>query len=127
MTINARTGDFNATSIAHVVNTVTINKLVVQAWLDRAGRQRFSFVYTNHGVLIVLAAQRKSTLVFCVNLAHVHDLTATFREAGVDARYIHAGTPIVERKEIIGAFRAGEFPVLLNCGRCISSSTRLAY
>lgn len=62
------------------------------------------------------AADRKSTLVFCVNLAHVRDLTNVFREFGVDARYLHAGTPVNERKELVSAFRRGEFPVLVNCG-----------
>ncbi len=67
-------------------------------------------------MLICPVAQRRSTLVFCVNLAHVRDLTATFREAGVDARYLHAATPAAERKALIADFRAGAFPVLLNCG-----------
>ena len=40
VTVSARTGDFNATSLAHVVNTSTVNKLVVQSWLDRAGAYR---------------------------------------------------------------------------------------
>ena len=61
-------------------------------------------------------ADRKSTLVFCVNLAHVRDLTNTFREAGVDARYVYAGTPAEERRALISGFKAGAFPVLLNCG-----------
>ena len=54
--------------------------------------------------------------MFCVNLSHLGQLAATFREAGVDARYVYAGTPAVERKEIIDAFKAGGFPVLLNVG-----------
>lgn len=37
VTVNSRSGDFNATSLAHVVNTDTVNHLVVQTWLDRAG------------------------------------------------------------------------------------------
>lgn len=37
VTVNSRSGDFNATSLAQVVNTDTINHLVVQTWLDRAG------------------------------------------------------------------------------------------
>jgi ATP-dependent helicase IRC3 len=36
VTVNSKTGDFNATSLAHVINTDTVNNLVVQAWLDRA-------------------------------------------------------------------------------------------
>ncbi|KAG9314319.1 P-loop containing nucleoside triphosphate hydrolase protein [Chiua virens] len=54
-TLNSRTGDFNASSLAHIINTDTINSLVVRAWLDRA------------------ASDRKSTLVFCVNVAHAGD------------------------------------------------------
>ncbi|KAI0032731.1 P-loop containing nucleoside triphosphate hydrolase protein [Vararia minispora EC-137] len=96
VTINSHSGDFNATSLAHVINTGTVNKLVVQAWMDKAH-------------------DRKSTLVFCVNLAHVRDLTNTFRAFGVDARYLHAGTPAMDRKELVSAFRRGEYPVLVNC------------
>jgi ATP-dependent helicase IRC3 len=59
--------------------------------------------------------------VFCVNLAHVRDLTAAFRGAGVDARYVHAGTPAAERKSLLVDFQAGKFPVLLNCGQSIKS------
>lgn len=54
--------------------------------------------------------------MFCVNLSHLGRLATTFRQAGVDARYVHAGTPAMERKETIDAFKAGRFPVLLNVG-----------
>lgn len=37
VTVHSRTGDFNPTSLAHVINTPTVNSLVVQTWLDRAG------------------------------------------------------------------------------------------
>ncbi|KLO17062.1 P-loop containing nucleoside triphosphate hydrolase protein [Schizopora paradoxa] len=97
VTINTRSGEFNPTSLAHVVNTEVVNRLVVQAWLDRA-------------------SSRRSCLVFCVNLAHLRDLTATFRNAGIDARYVYAATPAAERKSLIDSFRNGEFPVLLNVG-----------
>ena len=63
-----------------------------------------------------VAAHRKSTLVFCVNLTHLRDLTNTFREAGVDARYIYASTPAPERQALINGFKEGQFPVLLNVG-----------
>ncbi|KZW02674.1 P-loop containing nucleoside triphosphate hydrolase protein [Exidia glandulosa HHB12029] len=96
VTLSGVSGDFNPTSLAHVVNTETINHLVLQAWIDRA-------------------SARKSTLIFCVNLAHVRDLTEVFRQAGIDARYLHSGTPPKERMDLLTAFRAGEFPVLVNC------------
>lgn len=59
---------------------------------------------------------RKSTLVFCVSLDHVRALTQTFRNYGIDARYVYAKTPTNERKQLVDAFKAGEFPVLINCG-----------
>ncbi|KAF8140306.1 P-loop containing nucleoside triphosphate hydrolase protein [Boletus edulis] len=95
--INSRTGDFNATGLARIINTETINNLVVQAWLDRA------------------SSERKSTLVFCVNLAHVRQLTKTFREFGIDARQLHSNTPAIERRTLITEFKAGCYPVLVNC------------
>lgn len=96
VTVNSRTGDFNATSLAHVVNTEMINTLVVRTWLERA-------------------ATRRSTLIFCVNVAHVVSLTQAFRQSGIDARYIYAKTPAPERKALIAAFKAGNFQVLINC------------
>jgi len=62
------------------------------------------------------ADNRKSTLVFCVNLSHVRALTQTFRDAGIDARYVHSKTPAAERKLSVEGFKAGEYPVLVNCG-----------
>ena len=62
------------------------------------------------------ADNRKSTLVFCVNLSHVRELTQTFRDAGIDARYIHSKTPVAERKSLVEGFKVGEYPILVNCG-----------
>ena len=62
------------------------------------------------------ADNRQSTLVFCVNLSHVRELTQTFRDAGIDARYVHSKTPATERKLLVEGFKAGEYPVLVNCG-----------
>lgn len=69
------------------------------------------------------ADKRKSTLVFAVNVAHVRALTKTFQSAGIDARYLVSGTPSAERVASIDAFKAGEFPVLLNCGKLHSPPT----
>lgn len=43
-------------------------------------------------------------------------MTKTFRSYGIDARYIFAATPPAERKELVSAFKQGDFPVLVNCG-----------
>lgn len=63
----------------------------------------------------VHTGDRQSTLVFCVDLAHVADMTAAFRAAGVDARFVTGNTKESERKALVEAFKAGEFPVIVNC------------
>ena len=93
----ASTGDFQARDLSNAVNTKETNDITVQAWISRA-------------------AQRKSTLVFCVDLAHISNLTATFRRHGVDAKFITGDTPKQVRNERLDAFRNQKYPVLLNCG-----------
>jgi ATP-dependent helicase IRC3 len=72
---------------------------------------------------ICVAGNRKSTVVFAVNVAHVRALTKVFQSAGVDARYLYSGTPIPERNALIDSFKAGGFPVLVNCGNCTGLDT----
>lgn len=90
-------GDFQTGDLSKAVNTQKINEVTVRSWMAKA-------------------TGRKSTLVFCVDLAHVAGLTHTYREFGYDARYVTGDTPKVERGEILDAFKRGEFPVLVNCG-----------
>jgi ATP-dependent helicase IRC3 len=90
-------GDFQAGALSKAVNNDEINTLTVRAWLSKAGK-------------------RKSTLVFCVDLAHVASLTAAFRRHGLDARFVTSDTHRQVRRERLEAFKKGEFPVLLNCG-----------
>ncbi|KAJ5833293.1 ATP-dependent helicase IRC3 [Penicillium riverlandense] len=89
-------GDFAVGSLSNAVNTPTINNITVRAWLANA-------------------EDRKSTLVFCVDVAHAKRLTETFREHGVDARFLTGTTHKDARAEQLRAFKAQEFPVLLNC------------
>jgi ATP-dependent helicase IRC3 len=114
VTVNSRSGDFQASSLAHVINTPQVNDLVVKTWMDKAGL--FIIFCSTSFFSCSFTADRKSTLVFCVNLAHVRDLTNAFRQAGVDAQYVYSGTRATERQLIINAFREGKFPVLINCG-----------
>lgn len=90
-------GDFQIEGLSKAVNTHENNEITVGAWQDRAG-------------------ERKSTIVFCVDLAHVYDLAATFRNHEVDARVITGTTPKQVRSEMLDAFKAQQFQVLLNCG-----------
>ncbi|KAI9902653.1 hypothetical protein N3K66_002005 [Trichothecium roseum] len=90
-------GDFQTSELSQAVNTEKINEITVRSWMAKAG-------------------DRKSTLVFCVDLAHVAGLTKKYREHGYDAKFVTGDTPKIERGEILDAFRKGEFPVLVNCG-----------
>ncbi|RYC54129.1 hypothetical protein CHU98_g12080 [Xylaria longipes] len=83
--------------LSRAVNTDQINEITVRSWLARA-------------------SGRKSTLVFCVDLAHVSGLTRAFRRHGIDARFVTGDTPKLERSDRLDAFKRGEFPVLVNCG-----------
>jgi ATP-dependent helicase IRC3 len=90
-------GDFLPSQLSHAVNTDQVNDITVRSWLARA-------------------SGRKSTLVFCVDLAHVAGLTNCFRNHGIDARFVTGDTPKMARGERLDAFRNGDFPVLVNCG-----------
>jgi ATP-dependent helicase IRC3 len=37
VTVSSKSGDFNATSLAHVVNTPAVNELILRTWLDKGG------------------------------------------------------------------------------------------
>ena len=91
------TGDFQVGGLSRAVNTSETNEIIVRAWMAKA-------------------AGRKSTLVFCVDLAHVSDLTAAFRRHGIDAKFVTGDTPKRVRSERLDAFRDLQYPVLLNCG-----------
>lgn len=90
-------GDFQLSSLSTAVNTKKTNEITFRAWMERA-------------------TERKSTLVFCVDLEHVKDLIATFRNYGVDARYVTGNTAKRARSEVLDAFKAQKYPVLINCG-----------
>jgi ATP-dependent helicase IRC3 len=91
------TGDFQAGELSRAVNTAQINDITVRTWLAKA-------------------EGRKSTLVFCIDLAHVSELTKAFQARGINARFVTGDTPRAERSATLDGFRAGDFPVLVNCG-----------
>lgn len=93
----SRGGDFQTASLSKAVNTPESNDITVRSWLS-------------------IARERKSTLIFCVDLDHVAALTAAFRVHGIDARFVTSDTHVKLRAERLLMFKAGEYPVLLNCG-----------
>jgi ATP-dependent helicase IRC3 len=95
--VKTTAGDFQTAALSDAVNTSENNEATFLAWHERA-------------------SIRRSTLVFCVDVRHIVDLTATFRRHGVDARYVTGETPAKLRSETLEAFKSFQFPVLLNCG-----------
>lgn len=107
--------DFATTSLARVINTPVVNTLIVRSWLSRTQGKPEDPQST--AASATHTARRTRTLVFAVNVQHVHDLTAEFRNAGIDARSLTGSTHVRERRELLTAFDEGQFPVLINCGR----------
>ncbi|CAK7263641.1 Putative ATP-dependent helicase IRC3 [Sporothrix epigloea] len=97
--------DFQASDLSRAVNTEQVNDITVRTWLAKAAAPG-----------TVTTPTRKSTLVFCVDLDHVRDLTQTFRRHGVDAQFVTGETDKRERASRLEDFKRGEFPVMVNCG-----------
>ncbi|CAK7565352.1 MAG: Putative ATP-dependent helicase IRC3 [Sporothrix epigloea] len=97
--------DFQAGDLSRAVNTEEVNNITVRTWLAKAAAPGTA-----------TSPARKSTLVFCVDLNHVSDLTQTFRQHGVDAQFVTGDTDKRERGTRLEAFKRGDFSVLVNCG-----------
>jgi len=89
--------DFQTAELSEAVNTDQVNEITVRSWMAQA-------------------SERKSTLVFCVDLAHVAGLTRKFREHGIEAQYVTGDMDKVERSKRLEGFKKGHFPVMVNCG-----------
>lgn len=92
-----QSGDFQLPELSKAVNTQQSIEVAIRSWMARA-------------------ADRGSTLVFGVDVAHVVAMTNTFRSFGVDAHLVTGDTPRAQRSALLDAFKNREFPVLLNCG-----------
>ncbi|QDS70813.1 hypothetical protein FKW77_004761 [Venturia effusa] len=90
-------GDFQTAALSRAINTPENNEATFLAWKERA-------------------ADRKATLIFCVDVQHIHDLANTFRRHGVESHFVTGETATKSRSEILDAFKRGDYPVLLNCG-----------
>lgn len=95
--VATRYDDFSTAELSRAVNIETRNTIILESWKK-------------------YARNRKSTLVFAVDMMHTHELCNVFRSAGVLAEYITSRTPMATRRDIISRYAAGDFPVLVNCG-----------
>jgi ATP-dependent helicase IRC3 len=95
----SKTGsDFSLSQLAAKVNTSSRNSAIVHAWKQ----------HVDHD-------PRYSTLVFAVNVEHVQNLTAMFRNKGIEAHHVDGNTPKDERFDLLERFKQRDYPVLVNC------------
>lgn len=94
------TGDFSLASLSQVVNTDSLNQLVVNTWK----------LHSNGG------RTYKRTLIFGVDVAHVAAMVKRFEYNGIVAKMVSGNTNLFERRKIIDDFSDGKIPVLINCG-----------
>eukprot|EP01111_Echinosteliopsis_oligospora_P017131 TRINITY_DN7324_c0_g1_i1.p1 TRINITY_DN7324_c0_g1~~TRINITY_DN7324_c0_g1_i1.p1 ORF type:complete len:512 (-),score=122.57 TRINITY_DN7324_c0_g1_i1:641-2176(-) len=95
--ISTTSEDFILAVLSQRINTTVRNQQIVDEWMR-------------------LAKDRKSTLAFAADVQHVLDMVATFEKCGIEAKYVTAETPSDIRAQIVSDFKAGNFPVLVNCG-----------
>lgn len=93
--VHTRAGELVESELAVVCNTPERNATVVGAYLEHC-------------------ADRKATIVFCVDVAHARDLTDAFLAAGITAAYVVGSTPTAEREGYYEAMRQGELQVLVS-------------
>ncbi|KAK3839759.1 MAG: hypothetical protein J3R72DRAFT_447501 [Linnemannia gamsii] len=95
--VKTRGGDFVTKDLSLEVNTPVRNDVIVRSYMTYCG-------------------ERKSTVVFAVDIAHLESLTETFRQYGYDARGLSSKTNDVERAQMLRDFKDQKFPVIVNCG-----------
>ncbi|KAF9115980.1 hypothetical protein BGX27_005417 [Mortierella sp. AM989] len=90
-------GDFSQKDLAVKVNTPIRNDVIVRSYMTYCG-------------------ERKSTVVFAVDIEHVETLAELFRKYGYDARSVSSRTSDDDRAQLLKDFRERKFPVIVNCG-----------
>lgn len=90
--VATRRGDYVQAELAERVNRVELHADIVRTW-QRLGESR-------------------STLVFCVDIAHAKAVAEAFEAAGVQAAHVDGYQEADERNASIRAFKAGDLRVL---------------
>eukprot|EP00730_Choanoeca_flexa_P005304 TRINITY_DN11921_c0_g1_i11.p1 TRINITY_DN11921_c0_g1~~TRINITY_DN11921_c0_g1_i11.p1 ORF type:complete len:520 (+),score=123.65 TRINITY_DN11921_c0_g1_i11:688-2247(+) len=90
-------GDYQINQLSEAINSPDRNELIVEQY------KRYC------------QGLRQSTLIFCVDIAHVTALEEAFRLSHVHCASVTAKTNAYDRQRIMEEFCRGELPVLLNC------------
>lgn len=88
-------GDFQAESLAKVMDVPEIRQIVVDAYLKDG--------------------ERRQTICFGVTVQHAYNLAELFKQHGIAAEAIHGGMSKIERETILAGYRQGQTNILCNC------------
>lgn len=93
--IKSADGDYQASSLADMMDTPELIKLVVDA-------------YRTH-------AQDLPAICFTTSIQHAENVAAAFRQAGIPSASISGESPREERASLINQFKKGDITILANC------------
>lgn len=92
--VKTRAGDFAINELEAAINTHERNEVIIKGFVEHGG---------------------KLGVAFCAGVAQAHSLAEDARALGIDAHAVDGSMDRDERKEIVEAYRKGEFPLLTNC------------
>jgi ATP-dependent helicase IRC3 len=93
--VKVRRGDFDQGQAGRAMEDAEVDRFVVAAWLEHALGRR--------------------TLVFTPTVEVARLVAEAFQHVGVAAAYVHGGTPMDERRQLLQAYSRGDLTVLANC------------
>jgi ATP-dependent helicase IRC3 len=88
-------GDYQQASLAQVMDTDAMNKLVIDSYIR--------------------IAANKKTLCFGASVQHAEHLSKEFKQRGISAEVIHGSMPKESRTAILERYKTGDLQVLSNC------------
>lgn len=93
--VKVTAGDFNAGQAGAAMEASNAHRYIVEAWRRHAADRR--------------------TLVFTPTVETARLTAEEFAHHGVAAAYVHGGTPLEERRQLLADYQAGKVQVLANC------------
>jgi ATP-dependent helicase IRC3 len=93
--VKTRAGDLATEELAKRINTRERNLKIVKSWQQYASGRK--------------------TVVFCADVAQVHDLAEVAKEQGIKAAGIDGSMTRTERRELLKDFSAGKLDWMVNC------------
>ena len=91
--VKSRCGDFATDDLANAVNNEPRNEIIVKHWLE--------------------LAEQRTTLAFCVDIAHAKAVAQSFRDHGVASEAVWGDDPL--RASKLADLHEGKIKVLCNC------------